>query len=229
MRTIRIVAIAAFVMAGLGASLAQAQKQEAAKKPTPPMEIIKTSTAKVQKILSNPDLKGEEKQEKRRKQIRKAVSEHFDWRALARRSLGRHWRNRTEAEQKEFTALFRELLAKTYIKRIEKQADADISYEGQKIEEEYASVKAVARTKDDRKIPIEYRLHKVKRQDKEKKDEEKKGEAPKKPKMVWLIYDVKIEGVSLVNNYRSQFNNIVIGQSYESLVKKLRAKVEDDD
>lgn len=225
-------AIGVLLLGGLCHSALRAAEADAEKEPPTPMEVVKPSTERVLQILRDPELEGEKKQEKRREMVRKVVADHFDWRALAKRSLARHWRDRTEEEQEEFTALFRELLLRTYVSRIEKHADAEITYKDPEIEEGYASVMTVAKTREGQEAPIEYRLHKVdnpRLKEDEEKDGQVEGDEEKEPKKVWLIYDVRVEGVSLVNNYRSQFNDIVIGRSYETLVKRLRKKVGADD
>lgn len=184
-----------------------------------PTEIIKAATQDVLDILRNPDLQGEEHREKRRQMLRDAVSHMFDWEAMARSSLAQHWRDRTDAEKKEFTGLFRKLLEETYLKRIRRNTDADLQYVEEEIDGDYATVKTVAVTRDGTKVPIQYRLQKV--------GQEKRKENPKLP--AWQVYDVSVEGVSLVNNYRAQFRDILIGRSYDQLVEMLRKKVEKDE
>jgi phospholipid transport system substrate-binding protein len=170
-----------------------------------PENRIRQTTDKILSIVADPALKGPSKGEERKKLIRKAVDEQFDWTEMARRSLGRHWAERTEAEKKEFVPLFAELLERTYLKKVEDYSGEKVRYEGEAIERNHATVKVKIVTQKNRDIPVEYRL---------KKDE--KG---------WLVYDVSIEGVSLVNNYRTQFNTIITQSSYENLVKVLKAKV----
>jgi phospholipid transport system substrate-binding protein len=170
-----------------------------------PENRIRQTTDKILSIVADPALKGPSKGEERKKLIRKAVDEQFDWTEMARRSLGRHWAERTEAEKKEFVPLFAELLERTYLKKVEDYSGEKVRYEGETIERNHATVKVKIVTQKNRDIPVEYRL---------KKDE--KG---------WLVYDVSIEGVSLVNNYRTQFNTIITQSSYENLVKVLKAKV----
>jgi phospholipid transport system substrate-binding protein len=155
--------------------------------------------------VADPALKGPSKGEERKKLIRKAVDEQFDWTEMARRSLARHWAERTEPEKKEFVPLFADLLERTYLKKVEDYSGEKVRYQGEAIEGTHATVKVKIVTQKNKDIPVEYRL---------KKDE--KG---------WLVYDVSIEGVSLVNNYRTQFNTIITQSSYENLVKVLKAKV----
>ena len=197
------------------AGCGEEDKQEKEKSPT---EIVKKATQDVLDILRDPELEGEENEQKRREMLRDAVSEMFNWRAMARSSLGQHWRDRTDAEKKEFTRLFRKLLETTYLKRIRRNADADLRYVGEEIDGDYATVSTVAITRNGTEAPIKYYMKKV-------EEEESEGN-PELP--AWQVYNVSVEGVSLVNNYRAQFRDILIGSSYEELVRKLRAKVERD-
>jgi phospholipid transport system substrate-binding protein len=171
-----------------------------------PMEEIKQTTDKILSIVTNPALKAPSKTEEREKLIHQAVYERFDWEEMSRRSLATHWAKRTPEERKEFVRLFSELLEQTYMKKMEGFSGEKVLYEGEAIERDYATVKVKIVTKKDKDIPIEYRL--------------------KKEGNNWFIYDVSIEGVSLVNNYRTQFNSILFQSSYEDLVKRLREKTE---
>jgi phospholipid transport system substrate-binding protein len=170
-----------------------------------PMDQVKQTTDKILSIVSDPTLKAPSKAEERRERIRNAVDERFDWEEMARRALAVYWAQRTPEEKKEFVRLFRKLLAQTYVDKVEGYSGEKIQYEGETIDGGYAVVKVKIATKKNVDIPVEYRLM-------------EKGND-------WLVYDISIEGVSLVNNYRTQFNSIIIGSSYEELVKRLKAKV----
>ena len=136
--------------------------------------------------------------------IRLAVDERFDWGEMAQRALARHWNQRTPEEKKEFTRLFGDLLEKTYLTKVEGYSGEKVQYEGESVDGNYAVVKIKIVTEKNVDIPIEYRL--------------------KKEAADWFVYDISIEGVSLVNNYRSQFNTIISQSSYGNLVKKLKEK-----
>jgi phospholipid transport system substrate-binding protein len=170
-----------------------------------PTEKMRQTTDKILSILADPSLKKPPKIEERRRLIRKAVDERFNWEEMARRSLAKHWAPRTDEEKKEFIRLFGELLERTYMSKVEGYSGEKVLYEGERADEDYATVKVKIETKKNVDIPVEYRL--------------------KKEGNDWLVYDISIEGVSLVNNYRTQFNSILTQSSYEGLVKKLRAKV----
>ena len=169
-----------------------------------PTEKIKQTTEKILSIVKDPALKSPAKAQERKKLIRQAVDERFNWEEMARRALARHWEKRTEEEKKEFVSLFADLLERTYLNKVEGYSGEKVRYEGDSVEGNYASVKMKIITEKNVDIPLEYRLRK------EAKD--------------WLVYDVSIEGVSLVNNYRTQFNSIITQSSYGNLVKKLKEK-----
>jgi phospholipid transport system substrate-binding protein len=173
-----------------------------------PTEKIKKTTDRILSLVANPALKDPSRAKERKKLIRSAVDEQFDWEEMARRSLGRHWDQRTNEEKKEFVRLFADLLDRTYMSKVEGYSGEKVRYEGETIDGNYASVKVKIVTQQNKDIPVEYRL--------------------KKEKNDWFVYDVSIEGVSLVNNYRTQFNSIIVQSSYENLVKKLREKVAQD-
>ncbi len=170
-----------------------------------PTDQIKQTTDKMIAILNDPALKDPSKAEERRKAIRNVANKRFDWRGMAMRSLARHWRERTNEQKKEFVPLFTDLLERTYMKRIENYSGDKVSYDGEKVDGKYSLVKVRIFTDKQVEIPVVYKL-------------KKKGPE-------WKIYDVSIEGVSLVNNYRKQFDSIILSSSYEGLVEKLREKV----
>ncbi|HYB41362.1 MAG TPA: ABC transporter substrate-binding protein [Candidatus Methylomirabilis sp.] len=170
----------------------------------PATEALKPEIDRVLVILSNPALKGDDKSQDRRAAIRGVTNEAFDWTEMAKRSLGRHWAGRTPAEQEEFVGLFRDLIERSYISKIEKYAGEPIQYVGDTTDGNLATVRTKIITKQAQELPIDYRmLHAGDR---------------------WLVYDVLIEGISLVNNYRTQFDGIIKTSSYDELVKKLKAR-----
>ncbi len=171
-----------------------------------PMEEIKQTTDKILSIVTNPALKVPSKTEERENLIRRVVDERFDWEEMARRSLAIHWAKRTAEERREFIHLFSDLVERTYMKKVEDYSGEKVIYEGETKEGDYASVRVKIVTKKGEDIPVEYRL--------------------KKENDGWFIYDVSIEGVSLVNNYRTQFHSIISQSSYQNLVKRLKEKVE---
>ncbi len=169
-----------------------------------PLDQLKGTTDKVLSILADPALKGPGKAGERRELIRKAVDERFDWEEMARRSLARHWAQRTPEEKREFIPLFREFLERVYADKVEGYSWNKIHYEEERIDGDYAAIKVKIFTAKDQVIQVEYRTR-------------KKGNN-------WMVYDLSAEGVSLVSNYRTQFNEIIVKSSYQELIKRLKAK-----
>ena len=172
-----------------------------------PSDQLKTQIDRVLKTLDNPDLKKEGRARDRRRAVRQIANDIFDFGETARRSLGRHWQPRTPAEREEFVQLFADLLERSYISRVELYGGEKIQYLGDSTEGDQAKVQTKLVTKGGSEIPIEYRMH-------------RKGER-------WLVYDVIIEGVSLIANYRTQFNKIIQTSSYQELVRKMKTKQEE--
>ena len=136
--------------------------------------------------------------------MRKVANDIFDFGEIARRSLARHWQPLTDKQRDEFVMLFADLLERSYISKIELYGGEKILYTGERVEGDQASVATRIITKNGTDVPIDYRM--LKRGDR------------------WLVYDVNIEGVSLVSNYRTQFNKIIQTASYNDLVQKMRTK-----
>jgi phospholipid transport system substrate-binding protein len=170
----------------------------------PPTEQLRRSIELVLKILSDPELKKEEKTAQRRAMIRAVANEIFDFTEISQRSLARHWQARTPAEREEFVRLFGDLLEHSYVTKIEGYSGEKIQYAGEVVDADLAIVKTRIVTKQGTEIPVDYKMF-------------LKGER-------WRAYDVNIEGVSLVANYRTQFNAIVQRTGYPDLVAKLKAK-----
>jgi len=173
-----------------------------------PTEKMKKTTKKILSVVIDPALKDPAKAGERKKKIREAVDERFDWEEMARRSLARHWAKRTSEEKKVFVPLFSQLLERTYLDKVEGYSGEKVHYVGESIEGDYAVVKVKIVTDRSEEISVDYRLR--------KKDNN------------WLVYDISIEGVSLVNNYRVQFNNILMRSSYQKLVRRLQEKVAEE-
>ena len=171
-----------------------------------PTEMIRKTTDKIIAIVTDPALQGPEKAADRKRLIRLAVDERFDWKEMSRRTLARHWRKRTEQEKKEFVDLYGKLLEQTYLDRVDGYSGEKVSYEGEKVDGRYGVVKVKILTEQETAILTEYRL--------------------KRQGNNWFVYDISIEGVSLINNYRTQFNSIIARSSYKDLIKKLKVKVE---
>jgi phospholipid transport system substrate-binding protein len=168
-----------------------------------PTEQLRSQVDRVIKILDDPALK--DRPAERRAQVRKIAEEIFDYPDTARRALGPHWTARSPQEREEFTRLFADLLDRAYISKIDLYQGETVKWLGETINGDDATVKTSIQTKSGTDVPVEYRMHL------------KNGR--------WSVDDVIIEGVSLVSNYRTQFNKIVQTESYDSLVQKLRDRV----
>lgn len=167
-----------------------------------PTDQLKSRVDEVLKILDDPALK--DKPAERRAQVRKIAEEIFDYPDTARRALGAHWNARTPQEREEFTKMFGDLLDRAYISKIDLYQGEKVKWVGETVDGSDAVVKTTIVTKSGNDVPVDYRMHL------------KDGG--------WRVYDVVIEGVSLVSNYRTQFNKIVQTESYDSLIQKLRAR-----
>ena len=169
-----------------------------------PTDQLKGAVERVLKTLDDPALKGEARLPERRVAVRKIANEIFDFSEIAKRSMARHWQPLSEAQRTEFVGLFADLLERSYISKIETYGGEKIQYTAERADGDLATVSTRIITKNGTEVPVDYRM--IKRADR------------------WLVYDVSIEGVSLVSNYRTQFNKIIQTSSYNELVSKLRNK-----
>jgi phospholipid transport system substrate-binding protein len=170
----------------------------------PATDRLKPEIDRVVATLDNAALKGESKAAERRQALRSITDGVFDWTEMAKRALGRHWAARTPAEQQEFVGLFRDLLERAYITKIERYAGEPITYVGEVADGDLTTVRTRITTRQNQEVAIDYRMF-------------KDGDR-------WRVYDVLIEGISLVNNYRTQFDGIIKTSSYDELVKRLKAR-----
>jgi phospholipid transport system substrate-binding protein len=173
----------------------------------PLSDQLRGQVDRVIKVLEDPELKREGRLPERRTAIRRIVSEIFDFNETTRRSLGQHWQARTPHEREEIVRLYSDLLERSYIGKIEMYSGERIQVVGDTVEGDQATVRTRLVTKAGTEIPVDYRMHRV------------GGDR-------WLAYDVAVEGVSMVANYRAQFNKIIQASSAQALVKRLRAKQE---
>jgi len=169
-----------------------------------PTDQLRGNVDRVLKIVGDPTTKAPDHARERRAQVRRIADDFFAFDETAKRALGRHWQARTPDEQKEFVALFSDLLERSYLTKIELYGGEKIQYVGEMVDGDQATVKTKIVTKAESEIPVDYRML-------------KRGEK-------WLVYDVVIEGVSLISNYRTQFNKIIQTSSYQELVNKIKSK-----
>jgi phospholipid transport system substrate-binding protein len=136
--------------------------------------------------------------------LRAIVYPLFDFREMAKRSLGAHWRRISPQQQDEFVASFTELLEKSYADKLDLYDGQKVAYAGEAIEKDFAVVNTKLIGKN-QSFSVDYKLQLV------------DGK--------WKIYDVVVENISVVNNYRSQFNRILTNSSFDDLIQKIRAKI----
>jgi len=169
-----------------------------------PTDQIRQTVDRLLAILNDPQLKGEQKKNERRQKLKEVLYQRFDFTEMARRSLGSEWRRRTPEEQKEFVKLFTELLERSYLDKIESYSGEKVLYLKEREDGNYAEVETKIVDKKGQEYSVDYRLHKV------------NGD--------WKVYDVIIEDVSLVGNYRSQFSRVLAKSSFGELLKTMKEK-----
>lgn len=168
-----------------------------------PTVVVRGTIDEVIRLVSDEGLKTPDQATHRRQLLEEIIGQHFDFEEMAKRSLAAHWRNRSEAEHQEFAALFQSLLSKTYAGKIENYSGEKVQYLKERMKDSYAEVQTTI-VSNKTEISLDYRLLL------------KDGD--------WRVYDVVVDGVSLVKNYRVQFDRIIRHSSYEELVKTLRDK-----
>jgi len=170
-----------------------------------PTDDLKRTVDEVVRSIADKEMK--KKEAERRQALKKTISTIFDYSEMAKRSMGKHWNQRTAAEKKHFTELFATLLENSYASKIESYNNEKIVYIRETVDGDYSEIKSKVVTAARDEFTLDYRLFK------------QNGK--------WMVYDVVIEGVSLVSNYRSQFNKIITANGYDRLVKKLQSKNEE--
>jgi len=170
-----------------------------------PLETVKTGVDKVLATLTDPGFKAKPK-DQQVGQLTDSINTIFDFEELSKRTLGKEWKRMNDAQQKEFVQLFTELLQGVYADRLLAYSDQKIIFDKEDtLKQGTAEVQSYLQTSDGKKIPLFYRLT------------DKSGS--------WKVYDVIIEGVSMVKNYRTQFREILAKDSPEKLLEILRSKV----
>jgi phospholipid transport system substrate-binding protein len=164
-----------------------------------PIDQARQNTDQILKVLGDPALNEAE----RRTAVRKVAEQMFDMSEAAKRALGRHWQSRTPAEREEFIRLFADFLENTYLSKLVLYSGERVNYVSESIDGDLASVRAKILRKQGPEVPVEARMF-------------RRGDR-------WYVYDISVEGISMISNYRSQFNTIIQKSSYEQLVQRLRA------
>ena len=170
-----------------------------------PLNLIKSTTDRALLVLKDPELQPKNKKKERIERLKEIINPIFDYEETAKRALGTHWRRRSPTEQQEFVRLFRAFLEKIYSDHIDQYANEGINFGREIIDGDYAEIYAVIVSAKGEEIPLVFKLRRA-------------GEK-------WLVYDAVVENISIVNNYRSQFDRVIRTSSYEELVKRIREKV----
>ncbi len=168
-----------------------------------PLSIIKTGTDRALQILKEPHTPGSQV---RRNEIMKIVDDYFNYGEMARRALGRPWKEQSPEKQREFVTLFRQLLFNTYMDKVENYTGGNekVVYDGEQIEGNYALVKTRITGYNNKDIQVDYKLYSDAGQ--------------------WQVYDVVVEGISFINNYRQQFTSILTNEPFDNLLVRMKQK-----
>jgi phospholipid transport system substrate-binding protein len=170
----------------------------------PPTDQLRDGVDRVIAILRGPQLEGDSQVIPRRAAISKVAAEIFDFAEMAKRSLGQHWDRRTAAERREFVRLFTDLIERSYISKVDQHAAAaKMAYGVETVDGDDAIVQTTIPLPHGGTMPLGYRMRQTGGR--------------------WQVYDLSIDGISLVANYRAQFNKIIRTSTYEELVAKLKS------
>lgn len=168
-----------------------------------PGEQVKTTIDQVMEVLKDPKFQGTGKKAERREKLRQIVLPRFDFAEMAKRALGNNW-NRYPDKQQEFVTAFKQLLEETYADQIELASGDKIVYLNERTEKDYAEVDTKVISSKGEETLMTYKLHPV--------DSD------------WKVFDIVVENISIVNNYRSQFNRVLSNASLDELIKRMKDK-----
>jgi phospholipid transport system substrate-binding protein len=171
-----------------------------------PLELVRSAIEKAVQILKDPGLQAKDKKRERIDRLRTALAPIFDYDEMSKRALGAHWRRRTPAEQEEFVVAFRDFLERIYSDKIDLYGGEKVLFGRETIDTDFAQVETTIISLKGEEIAVVYKLRR------------ENGK--------WKVYDAVVENISLVNNYRSQFDRVISSASYEELLKRLREKVD---
>lgn len=167
-----------------------------------PTDDVRTSVDAILVILQNGELDVQQK----RADISKIINKRFDFRAMSQRTLATNWKKTSDEEKKQFTALFSQLIESSYVGKIEAYTNEKVEYPGEKVKGKKAVVETLILTSS-ADIPVNYKLY-------------QKGDQ-------WLVYDVIIEGISLISNYRSSYQEIMKDEGFDGLLNRMQAKIDE--
>ena len=201
---ITAVLLSLFLLPAPAAVLASSPQQGATQE-------LKGTLDSILNVLLDPALRQEQYKAQRMEKVQALFRQRFDERSFCIRALGKHWKERTPTEQDEFIILFSKLLVETYLERIDGYltgttsfSHQNISYLGERATEGYTLVTTDVQLDGTKKIPVLYRMETI--------------------DGTWKVTDIAIEGISLLKNYRAQFNEIIANAGYDELLKRLKAK-----
>jgi phospholipid transport system substrate-binding protein len=170
-----------------------------------PTDQLREGVDRVLKVLRDPELKGDTQITQRRIAISKVADEIFDFGDMAKRALGQHWTERTAPERGEFVRLFTDLIQRAYVTKVDQNVAATkMTFRGETVDDDHAVVQTTVPLGNGSKMPLDYRMHNTRER--------------------WQVYDLTIDGISLVANYRAQFNRVIRTSSYAALVTKLKSQ-----
>lgn len=174
-----------------------------------PQDRVRDTLESALRILKDPALQGPEKEAVRRREVRKLIASRFNYEEMAARALDVHWKKLGKEEQKAFVDLFGELFERSYSRMVlDSLPDRQVLYTGESVNGTRAIVNTVIVDERGDRIPVDYQLQ--------------------RPTEQWELFDVVIDGVSIVTNYQSQFNKIIQASSYDDLVKRMRIKRDEE-
>jgi phospholipid transport system substrate-binding protein len=169
-----------------------------------PLDLVKSAAERAIQVLKDPKLKAPEKKTERIERLKEIINPIFDYEEMARRTMGPHWRRRTPAEQEEFYKLFRAFLEKIYSTKVDFYDGERVVFGREAIDGDYAQVESTVTDSKGMESPVVYRL--------------------KRTDGKWKVYDAIVENISIVNNYRSQFDRVISKSSYDELKRMLKEK-----
>jgi phospholipid transport system substrate-binding protein len=168
------------------------------------LDLVKSAAERAMATLKDPKLKSPDKKKERIERLKEVINPIFDYEEMARRTLGAHWRRRTPAEQEEFARLFRAFLERIYSDKVDFYDGEKVVFGRETVEQEYAQVESTVINAKGEESSVVYRLRRA------------DGK--------WRVYDAVVENISIVNNYRSQFDRVISKSSYEELKRMLKEK-----
>ena len=169
-----------------------------------PTDQLRDGIERIFKILGDPELSGEARAAERRAAVSRIASELFDFTEMAKRTLGPYWDERTPAERQDFVRLFTGLIQRAYFSKIDEHGSEKTVFRSERVDGANAVVGTTLLLARGATMPLEYAMHRTSGR--------------------WRIYDLSIDGVSLMANYRSQFGRIIRTSSYADLVTRLKSQ-----